>query len=438
MADEGDRLEKMLADFEAAHAVEGKALRQMLNNTPHLRARVQQAVDHGQLSGFAPHPDKGAGSYNSETGKIQLPMDVLGSAGIDDPRNQAVNTTRLILGHEIGHAINKADIEKTNNAFESRIAEIARSPSPHDYTEALLARMRVQREREAKDEIAGINTLADSLKRNKPNATLKDLYTANDEMSSYIDKHGKTYAPKDGLSFGKDLKIDADNPRNVEAIGKLFYDARGYPQNYGAVGLGLIALAEDEAQLASPSRTRPEVRADLKALGIDPGQVPPEWMPMGFRDAGAPVVVPPAGRTPGADAHPGGADRALGDKVRTGVASAEQSLGKGWDDDSERMTASLTLLAKQKGFSERDDLTVAFNRPTPEYRGGELAFVYRGGATASPDPYANRAQMPTGEAIARPAQETYQQLQQYNQQAEAQRQVQESQVQAASAPMMTR
>ncbi|CTP93375.1 hypothetical protein XTPLMG728_3749 [Xanthomonas translucens pv. poae] len=133
-------------------------------------------------------------------------------------------------------------------------------------------------------------------------------------------------------------------------------------------------------------------------------------------------------------AEPTGADRALHDKVRSGVAQAEQALGKDWDDTSERLTASLTLLARQSGFSERDQLSVGFNRPTAALQGGELAFVYRDGATASPDPYANRAHMTTSEAIARPAQETYQQLQAYT----AQQQATQAQTQAQSPQVPTR
>jgi hypothetical protein len=131
---------------------------------------------------------------------------------------------------------------------------------------------------------------------------------------------------------------------------------------------------------------------------------------------------------------PTGADRALHDKVRSGVAQAEQALGKDWDDTSERLTASLTLLARQSGFSERDQLSVGFNRPTAALQGGELAFVYRDGATASPDPYAKRAHMTTSEAIARPAQETYQQLQAYT----AQQQATQAQTQAQSPQVPTR
>ncbi|MCW1776828.1 hypothetical protein NB693_20750 [Pantoea ananatis] len=59
--------------------------------------------------------------------------------------------------------------------------------------------------------------------------------------------------------------------------------------------------------------------------------------------------------------------------------------------------------------------------------------MYRSGGDVSPDPYANRAHMPTSEAIARPAQETYQQLQQLGaqQQGQAQRQAQEQALQAS-------
>lgn len=441
-----DDLKKMVDRFEADHAKEGKALRQMLDNTPELKARVEQAIEQKQLSGFAPHPRNGGGSYNSETGQIQLPMDVLRTAKMDAPRDDSANTARIILGHEIGHAINKVEIEKSDAAFKDRIDEIAKSPSPHDYTAALKAHAAEERTRESKDEIAGVNTLADYVKHSNPKATLKDLYNASTEMASYIDKQGEgakaTYKAKDGLTFGNDLKIDANAPKNVEAMGKLFYDARGYPQHYGARDLGMVAEAEDAAQLRDPKRAQPEVRADLKALGIDQGKVPAEWIPNGFRDTGA---TPPAPRAAAPAAEPAGADRALSERVRGGVAQAEQAIGKGWDDNSERMTASLTLLARQNGFSERDQLSVGFNRPTAAHPGGELAFVYRDGHTASPDPYANRAQMPTSEAIARPAQETYQQLQEQSlQQAQTQRTVQaqeqatQAQTQAQAPQVLTR
>ncbi|MET0548639.1 MAG: XVIPCD domain-containing protein [Xanthomonas sp.] len=450
MADDDERLKGMVDTFAQAHPKEGQALRQMLDNTPELRSRVQQAIGQAQLSGFAPSPEAGTGSYSPRTGQIALPMDVLATAKMNAPRDDSANTARIVLGHEIGHAINKAAIDRSDAAFAAKVDGIAASPSPHDYTATLKAYAQEQRTREAKDEIAGVNTLADYVTRSNPKATLKDLYNASSEMASYIDKQGvgsqATYTAKDGLSFGKDLKIDADNPRNVEAMGTLFYDARGYPQNYGERALAQIADAEERVQAQHPERTPPAVHADLKAVGIDAAQVPRDLLPAGFRDGPAPTpkpelpAQPPAPRAGEPAAAPGGADRALHERVRNGVAQAEQAIGKGWDDNSERMTASLTLLARQSGFSERDQLSVGFNRPTAAHQGGELAFVYRSGGDVSPDPYANRAHMPTSEAIARPAQETYQQLQQLGaQQGQAQRQAQEQdQMLQATQPGPTR
>lgn len=427
-----DDLKQMLDTFEAAHATEGRALRQMLDNTPELKAQVQQAIDQKQLSGFAPSEKEGNGYFSPRTGQIALPMDVLRSARMDVPRDDSANTARMVLGHEIGHAINKAAIQTSDRTFENKIAEVARSPSPHDYTALIKAHVAEDRTREAKDEIAGINTLAGHIKRSTPNATLGDLYEASREMTSYIDKQGvaphAVYTAKEGLRFGNDLKIDPAVPSNVEAMGKLFYDARGYPQQYGARDLVAAAEAEAAAQRADPTRAQPDVHVDLKAIGILEKDAAASLFGSGFRDTSA---TPPAAKRA---AEPSEANRALHGKLRRGVAEAEQALGKDWDDNSERMTASLTLLAKQNGFTDRDQLSVGFNRATATHPSGELAFVYRAGPTASPDPHANRAHMTTQEAIARPAQDTYQQLQEQNaQHAHTQRTVQAEQPDHAQA-----
>ena len=440
MANGENSLNEMLVAFETAHAVEGAALRAMLDNTPALKTRVNEAIANGQLSGFGPHDEPGMGSYSPQTGVIRLPMDHLADAAMHRPGDARGNTTRIVLGHEIGHALNKANIEQTNQQFAEKIATIATSTSPHDYTDALRERGSVQRVREAKDEIAGINSMVDFVRQQKPDATLTDIYKASPEMRSYIDKTGifnPVYTVKDGLTFGPDLKI-AETPANVEAMGQLFYDTRGYPQNYGAVGLALIAKAEATAQAANPTRPVPTIQADLASLGIDKRQVPAESLPAGFTDTSATqrlTHASPTTRTP--------ADEALTHKIHNSVVELETGLGKRWDDSSERLTASLTLLAKQRGFSERDDLAVMFNQQTPTLRAGEVVFLHRTGATASADPAANRAHMTTSEALAEPAQARYQQaldtpanLQSLPQQSQANPEVAQAESQSQSPPAM--
>ena len=410
MANDQVTLESMLTAFEGEHADEGQALRAMLQNTPALAARVQQAVQNGQLTSFAAHASPGGGSYDSQTNQIKLPMGLLADSAMNDLGNEEGNTARIVLGHEIGHALNKAAIQHTNTQFATTVAQIASSPSPHDYTEALRTRGAVQRVRESGDEIAGVNTLIDFVKTQNPAATLETIYNASSEMRVYIDKQGDappfTFTAKPGLTFGADLKV-AETPANLEAMGQLFYDARGYPQRYGAVGLALISQAEAMAQAADPARPTPVVRADLAGLGIDASQVPSTSLPPGFIDA--PSAQPAQRLTDEKAAEPSPADQPLTDRIRNGVIDLEKGLGKTWDDSSERLTASLTVLAKQKGFTERDELGVMFNQQTPTLRAGELVFLHRTGATASADPAANRAHMTTSDALAAPAQARYQQ-----------------------------
>jgi putative chitinase len=86
--------------------------------------------------------------------------------------------------------------------------------------------------------------------------------------------------------------------------------------------------------------------------------------------------------------------------VRTAVETVEASIGKQWDDSSERLSASLYGLALEKGFRAGDELKVAFNAPTATRQAGEIVFLQRGGTELSPDPYANRAHMITQDALA--------------------------------------
>ena len=140
------------------------------------------------------------------------------------------------------------------------------------------------------------------------------------------------------------------------------------------------------------------------------GEISPE-----ARDV-APNQAAPARKEPGETRDPpswprGNIDETLMRNLRTTLAHAEGGIGKPWDDASERMSASLYGLARERGFTGTDELRVAFNLQTDRYLAGELVFLQRTGATASPDPYANRIHLATNEAIARPASQVMQDVQ---------------------------
>ena len=110
----------------------------------------------------------------------------------------------------------------------------------------------------------------------------------------------------------------------------------------------------------------------------------------------------------------------LKDKLREQVRILDAQAGKPWDDASERLFASAHLLAKENGFTARDELKLAFNRATDRMAAGEVLHLVRAGAHASPDPYANRVHMAVSDALAMPAADRFNLAQAMSQQPRSQ------------------
>lgn len=107
--------------------------------------------------------------------------------------------------------------------------------------------------------------------------------------------------------------------------------------------------------------------------------------------------------------EPSPPDNALLEKVRHGVNELDRQAGKSWDDNSERLSASLMLMAVEKGFKAEDDLKFGFNTPTDKLGGGEVLHMWRADHV-SPDPAANRVHMTTQEALSVPAEQRFTQV----------------------------
>ncbi|HDS1039017.1 TPA: hypothetical protein QDZ42_002411 [Stenotrophomonas maltophilia] len=103
-------------------------------------------------------------------------------------------------------------------------------------------------------------------------------------------------------------------------------------------------------------------------------------------------------------------DTALLDKIRNGVRDLDTSVGKSWDDHSDRLSASLLLMATDKGFTAHDDLRVASSTGIDAMNGGQLLHIWRCGHP-SPDPAAHRAYMPMQDALSMPADQRLAQVQ---------------------------
>lgn len=97
----------------------------------------------------------------------------------------------------------------------------------------------------------------------------------------------------------------------------------------------------------------------------------------------------------------GDADRSLYRQIRAGVERLDAESGKQWDESSQRMSASLFVLAKEQGLSRVDH--VVLNNPTESLARGEKVFIVEG---AMDDPAQRRGTMNTMDALRAPEAES--------------------------------
>jgi hypothetical protein len=89
-------------------------------------------------------------------------------------------------------------------------------------------------------------------------------------------------------------------------------------------------------------------------------------------------------------------------EARDAVAAMESNLGIAWNPNSERVAACVGRLAHERGFD--GIVSVGLNRAGDGQPAGESLCVQ--GRSANPDPYANRATIPTREATNTPVEES--------------------------------
>lgn len=103
--------------------------------------------------------------------------------------------------------------------------------------------------------------------------------------------------------------------------------------------------------------------------------------------------------------QPGHPDHALYQQIREGVEALDAKHGRSFDEVSERMTASLLVLAKDNDLERVDHVLV--NNATREHPAGHTLFVVQGEPS---NPAHQRAAMPTEMAAQTPVEESLQQF----------------------------
>ncbi len=103
--------------------------------------------------------------------------------------------------------------------------------------------------------------------------------------------------------------------------------------------------------------------------------------------------------------QPGHPDHALYQQIREGVEALDAKHGRSFDEVSERMTASLLVLAKDNDLERVDHVLVS--NATREHPAGHMLFVVQGEPS---NPAHQRAAMPTELAAQTPVEESLQQF----------------------------
>jgi hypothetical protein len=110
-------------------------------------------------------------------------------------------------------------------------------------------------------------------------------------------------------------------------------------------------------------------------------------------------------------AQPGHPDHALQQQIRAGVQRLDGEHGRSWDETSERLNASLLVLAKEKGLTQVDH--VLLSERNEHVQKGENIFLVQGGLS---DPAHRVADMKTQDAIGMSQAQSHERLEQLNQQ----------------------
>jgi hypothetical protein len=470
-------------------------LQSVIVASPALVGQINDAVAQGHLARIVPltNPNAG-GEYNAQNREMRLPLGPLTSpaAGPMQAVQAQANASEVtfVLGHELQHGFNRVATQQGYADFSTSVQQIAQGyPAPRDYTAPTAALMEKNRSDEAGAEIAGWNAIVSRVRGINGVSSLQDIYEANPgRMADFIDVSGlapaSTYTLKPNLAINADMSMTA-SAANIAAMGQNYFDkppassrlgARGhsdYANYYGAYAVSVIAQVDRHYNPPQAGATSPQMGLNLQQLrlseklmeenGIDLGA---NVQPMPYYDTGnAPPTAhlfqdtdstnthvspigsevlqaelarmreeaigrdAPAGIAPG----PAESERSLIEKLRDSVRALDRHVGKDWDESSERLSASALVMAKQGGFTDRDELRLAFNLPTQRHAGGEVLHLERMGAGASPDPAANRVHMATSDALAVPAADRLQQADAISQQQAQQQTQQQAQQQAQQA-----
>ncbi|WP_369940707.1 XVIPCD domain-containing protein [Xanthomonas medicagonis] len=447
------RIEPLLAEMAKDPTLPRGAeasIRQALSESPYLSTLLGNAIEKGQIGALAvSHGQNNAGHFaDGKDGKPGT-LNISDTVFRDRGGNQRIDYLTEVIGHETMHGVlaghrAKALLEfgktvdnRLMEAYENRETQV-------DLTAPMRSYLDATREDEALAEVSGLRALHDRIKHQNPGISdeLVEKQLLQRSTTRCINHEGGAPRFADGLTYESlTSRPLAGNDALTKSVERCFYDGKGnlgqhrdsdYRNYYGVGPISRIAVIFDHL---AQGRRPPEIRIDLKSLGLDPNQLERNGLELGSartfnivdlgkdgygmvqlknkgsREDQSPNLALPEqiGRalTPADAAHP---DHAMHQQIRGKVEQLDAANGRTFDASSERTTASLLTLAKNNGLTRVDH--VLLSEETKDLPAAQNLFVVQGDPK---DPAKLRAHMPTAEAAQRPLQESFSQLETVNQ-----------------------
>lgn len=446
-------------------------VRRAISESPFLSGLIANAADNRQVGRIAVSYGENNGGHFEE-GKNGAPGTIFINATIIETwkGEQGIAALTEILGHETMNGVltktRAQALADFTNSYRSAMDEAYQSRATGvDLTDPVRAYLDKGRQEEALAEVAGLRSLNSRIASASPDALAQEVETALIYASSSrcVQQVGRDRSFAPGLSYEALTGRGADSELVTTAVEQCFYDGKGtlgkhgdsdYRNYYGTAPLA--SIAHDHAYLAR-GRQPPEIRIDLRELGLDPAQLERNGLNLGAakvlpivdfgKDGLGRIELNNTGSAAqsndnlanrafsGDNVAPGQlsqTDQRMLDQIRGKVGELDKANGRSFDDASERMSASLLVAAKGAGLTQVDHVLLSIQ--TPALPPAHNLFVVQGDPA---NPASTRAHVPTLEAAQRPVQDSLDQVaaigqRQAQDQALEQQQTQERQQRAAS------
>ena len=430
-------------------------LRRVIIGSPALSDQFNAAVAAGHVQRFSllPAGTNAGGTYDGIEKTINLPARILSPASGSGSYGAAELT--FVLGHELQHGFNHAATSAAYTLFDEEVRGAA--TGNHDYTDAIGNLISANRRDEASAQLAGWNALVGMVRTENPDASLRDVFDASPRTRDFLTLDPGTGAAvqRPQLTFATDNTLSASSA-NIEAMGRIYFDkppqqsALGHHGNsdyanyYGAYAVGVASRLEASRAVEGEP---PQMKLDMNRLGLQESIMEQNGIWLG-PDAPSPQPYFDTSTTPPSlhyfdhthsththipitaqeherlrisndnitQTHPSGPPAALsrGDEnlhaqIRHKVAELDAANGRTFDETSERLSASLLVVARQNGLQQVDH--VVLSKPTIELPAAYNIFLVQGDPA---DPASLRASMPTALAAQQSLQQSTEALEAVN------------------------